>query len=457
MGHDFSFFSDKGKKLTGLLHFIYGARLDEAKSLISQTINKHSTILKKLNSNIKESKQNITSKDALFIVYGDMISDIQQNPGKDKLTALHRLSLFLDNHMEGLFSFLHILPFYPYSSDDGFSVIDYREVNKELGSWEDVGLLGKNRKLVFDFVINHASSKSAWFKAFKAEEMPYSKYFITRPLDYEHSSVLRPRTHPLISAVKLNNGKTIGVWTTFSDDQIDINFSEPAVLAEFIDIMLFYAEQGARMLRLDAIAYLWKKDGTSCAHLPETHAIVKVLRNIIDNLGLDILLLTETNVEHKDNISYFGKGDEAHIVYNFSLAPLVLYAFVTEDATALAKWAGRLTLPENALMLNFLASHDGIGVMPVQGLVDNYEVVLKAVKDRGGLISMKATKDGPIPYELNISWMDAVSAPGAKAEEKVAALLASYGIAFAMDGLPAVYFHSALGSSNWTEYNAPRN
>ncbi|HPG86892.1 MAG TPA: alpha-amylase, partial [Spirochaetales bacterium] len=289
------------------------------------------------------------------------------------------------------------------------------------------------------------------------------RFFVTRPLDYDASSVLRPRTHPLITPMTLDDGRTVGLWTTFSADQVDLEFSEPAVFAEFIDIILGYAERGARMLRLDAIAYLWKRDGTSCAHLPETHAVVRAVRAVVDGLGLGMAVLTETNVPHEENLSYFGgfpligsgsggddSGDEAHMVYNFSLPPLVLHAFATGDAGPLSSWAASLRVPPGGVMLNFLASHDGVGVTPARGLVDDLGPLVRAVRERGGLVSYKATQDGPAPYELNVSWADAVAAPGADESERAAALVASYAIACAMDGVPAVYFHSAIGSRNWT-------
>ncbi len=389
-------------------------------------------------------------KDALLITYGDMIAPQTGESSKPAETALSRLAGFIDSHLPGLFSYLHILPFYPYSSDDGFSVMDYRAVDSALGGWNDIEYLGQSRKLAFDLVLNHASARGVWFKAFKAGLPPYDRFFITRPLDYDSSTVLRPRTHPLISPVQLDDGRTVGVWTTFSADQADLDFSEPAVLAEFIDIILTYAAHGARMLRLDAIAYLWKRDGTSCAHLPETHALVQALRALIDGLGLDLVLLTETNVPHEENLSYFGSGDEAHMVYNFSLPPLVLHAFVSGDAGPLSRWAAGLRVPEGGTMLNFLASHDGIGVTPARGLVDDFDATIEAVKERGGLVSYKATAEGQVPYELNISWADAVARPSADDDERARALIASYAVACAMDGVPAVYFHSLFGSRNWS-------
>lgn len=398
--------------------------------------------------------------DALLIAYGDMIAPARdaaapgggpEGEGRAGRPALSRLGAFMDERAPGLFSYLHILPFYPYSSDDGFSVIDYRAVDPALGSWEDVAALGKARKLCFDLVLNHASARSAWFKGFIAGDPRYGRYFTTRPLNYDAKAVRRPRTHPLITPFKRADGTTAGVWTTFSADQVDLNFAEPAVLAEFVDIVLGYAERGAALLRLDAIAYLWKEDGTDCVHRPQTHAVVKFFRALGEELGLELGILTETNVPHDENMSYFGEGDEAHLVYNFSLPPLTLYAFMTGDAGPLARWADGLAVPEGGLMLNFLASHDGVGVTPALGLVDDIAPLIDGVSARGGRVSYKASPAGPQPYELNISWSDAVAGPGATDGERIDALLASYALAFAMDGLPAAYFHSLVGSASWRD------
>lgn len=451
-----------GDRLRALLGFVYGDRAREAERLALEAIERHPALARSRGS--EPAGTRFTERDALLISYGDMIASA---PG-DGRSSLARLGAFIDERMPGLFTFLHILPFFPYSSDDGFSVMDYRAVDPALGGWDDILALGENRSLAFDLVLNHASAKGVWFEAFKAGRSPYDRFFVTRPLDYDASSVLRPRTHPLITPMTLDDGTTVGLWTTFSADQVDLDFSEPAVFAEFIDIILSYAERGARMLRLDAIAYLWKRDGTGCAHLPETHAVVRAIRALVDGLGLGMAVLTETNVPHEENLSYFGgfpligsgsggddsgddSGDEAHMVYNFSLPPLVLHAFATGDAGPLSSWAASLRVPPGGVMLNFLASHDGVGVTPARGLVDDLEPLVRAVKERGGLVSYKATPEGPVPYELNISWADAVAAPGADESERAAALVASYAIACAMDGVPAVYFHSAIGSRNWAD------
>ncbi|MDR2661358.1 MAG: sugar phosphorylase, partial [Treponema sp.] len=313
----------------------------------------------------RDSRLPFTHRDAFLISYGDMLSppdagDVSTGAAPAP-SALVRLGRFLERWNKGAFSYLHILPFHPYSSDDGFSVIDYRKVDPRLGSWEDLEALkelpvleGKLR-LVFDFVVNHGSVHSSWFQGFLADEEPYRSWYITRPPDYDWSSVTRPRTHPLLTPFTVQGREEpVYVWTTFSADQADYDFSNPEVLLEFAGILLEYARRGAGIVRLDAIAYLWKEDGTSCLHHPKTHAVVKLFRHIAAYLGLPLLILTETNVPQEDNVSYFGKaiGDpridglpEAQMVYNFALPPLTLHAALSGDAGPLRRWARTLPNP----------------------------------------------------------------------------------------------------------------
>jgi sucrose phosphorylase len=406
----------------------------------------------------------IGHRDAFLITYGDMLAPADGKKGRGE-SGLARLNRFLSKWNRKSFSYLHLLPFHPYSSDDGFSVIDYRAVDPRFGAWGDIGNLGRSFRMVFDFVLNHGSVKSGWFRKFLAGEGEYKNWYITRPEDYDYSAVTRPRTHPLLTPFQRDDGSTAHVWTTFSADQADYDFSRPEVLLEFIRIFLEYARRGGKMLRLDAIAYLWKEDGSPCIHHPKTHGVVKLFRAVIDYLNLDMLLLTETNVPHRENIAYFGEtgpavpgraaGDEAHLVYNFALPPLTLYAALSGDAGPLKKWAAELpALPGGQYYLNFLASHDGVGLTPARGLVDEtaFASAIEEARNRGALVSMKSGPQGPVPYELNCSWAD-MTAPEflGPPEKQARAFLNTYGIALALPGLPAVYFHSWIGSRAWKE------
>lgn len=389
-----------------------------------------------------------SEKDSILITYGDSIRKADEEP-------LRTLKRFLDRRFADLIGCVHILPFFPYSSDDGFSVIDYRAVNPELGDWDDVRAVGDKFSLMFDLVLNHCSKHNDWFSDYIAGIAPGRGYFIAVEPGTDLSQVVRPRQSPLLTQVHTRHGER-WVWTTFSEDQVDLDFSNPDVLLDFIDILLSYFAAGARIIRLDAIAYLWKRIGTSCIHLEETHEIVKLLRDIVDLIDPTLLLITETNVPHEENIAYFGKGDEAHIVYNFSLPPLVLLALQTGSGEHLTRWAMELSdPPTGCAYLNFTASHDGIGVRPLEGLIPDEERdrLIEHVRELGGHVSSKSNADGSTsPYELNITYFDAMGRPGERdLSLKIKRFLCSQAIALALRGIPAIYIHSLLGTSNDVE------
>jgi len=371
---------------------------------------------------------------------------IQSNDG----TPLSALTVFCNKHLRGTISTVHLLPFYPYSSDDGFSVIDYREVDPEVGTWKDVQRLGSDFKLMFDLVLNHCSAQSAWFKNFQTGIAPDRHYFIEADPTEALSSVVRPRTSPLLTPTNTRQGKT-HIWTTFSADQVDLNWQNPDLFFEFLDILLLYLSYGAKIIRMDAIAFLWKKIGTTCLHLPETHEIIKLFRDIVDMLAPDVVLLTETNVPHEENVSYFGNADEAHMVYNFSLPPLVLHALLNSNGEYLTNWAGALEdPPEGCTYFNFTASHDGVGVRPLQGLLPDEELQTLAsqIRDRGGHISSKSDSDGKeSPYEMNITYYSAL-ADADNQQLGITRFLCSQAIALAFRGVPGIYFHSLTATTN---------
>ena len=445
------------QKIKELLNFIYGAPLGERI---------YPKLLEIIDQGTGEKRDAgpalspFTAADVLLITYGDMLAPPEGRGPRE--SGLARLGRFLARWKAGAFTYLHLLPFHPYSSDDGFSVIDYREVDPRFGSWEDIQELRRHGKPVFDFVLNHGSVGSRWFQGFLAGDGKYAGWYITKPEGFDCSAVVRPRTHPLLTPFTRKDGSTAQVWTTFSTDQVDYDFSNPEVLLEFVRIFLEYYRRGARIVRLDAIAYLWKEPGTSCIHHPKTHGVVRLLRAVIDQLRMDLRILTETNVPHRENISYFGRGDEAHMVYNFALPPLVLHAAISGDAGPLRTWAGTLPPPrEGPVFLNFLASHDGVGLTPAQGLVDKaaFAATIEAAKKRGALVSYKSSPEGPVPYELNCSYADMVAPeslgadlPGDEGVRlRARAFLAAQGVLLALPGLPAVYFHSWIGSRAWKE------
>jgi glycosidase len=385
--------------------------------------------------------------DVVLITYADTLRGAEEEA---PLRTLHR---FCAEHLRKSVSCIHLLPFFPWSSDDGFSVIDYRRVAPANGSWADVGRLGKDFELMFDLVLNHCSRESAWFRDYVTGIAPARFYFLPTDPASDLSAVVRPRPWPLLTEVHTREGRA-HLWTTFSADQVDLNWANPDVLFEFLDILFRYLAEGCRFFRLDAVAFLWKRIGTPCIHLPETHEVVRLFRDVLDVVAPDAVLITETNVPHEENLSYFGKGNEAHMVYNFALPPLLLHALLRGDGRHLAAWAASLPeLGPRQAFFNFTASHDGIGVRPLQGLLEHGEIewLVEAIRARGGEVSMRAVPDGTErPYELNCTYRDALAVPGDE-ELSIARFLCSQAVMLAFKGMPAVYVQSLLGTSNWRE------
>lgn len=386
-----------------------------------------------------------SEKDIILITYGNSIQTADETP-------LDTLATFLRERLIGVVNSVHILPFFPYSSDDGFSVIDYYQVNSDWGDWSDVAKVAQNFDLMIDLVINHCSRENLWFVDYIGNHQPYCDYFIEVDPETDVSMVTRPRNTPLLTPVHTHRGVR-HVWATFSEDQIDLNFANPDVLLEFIRIYLFYIEQGARFIRLDAVAFLWKQLGTNCLHLKQTHEAVKLLRDVINFVAPEVVMITETNVPVKENLSYFGESDEAHMVYQFGLPPLVLHALNRGNASFLTDWADDIpVLPEGCSYLNFTASHDGIGVRPVEGILPEREVqdLIDSMHRFGGFVSMKANSDGTeSPYEINITLFDACMGTRRGVDHhQVPRFLCSQAIMLAMQGIPAVYIHSLTASPN---------
>src|SRR6266487_1887406 len=390
----------------------------------------------------------LSEHDSVLITYADQLSESDTLP-------LQTLSHFCEQYLSGLVNSIHLLPFFPYSSDDGFSVIDYRAVNPAFGNWDDVSRLGHNFRLMFDAVINHASVQHEWFRAFLKDDPHCQDYFIVINGNPDLSQVVRPRALPLLTKFDTPSGPK-KVWTTFSADQVDLNFQNPNVLLEIVDTLLFYVAQGAQLIRLDAIAYLWKEIGTSCIHLPQTHRIIRLFRSVLDIIAPHVILVTETNVPHRENISYFGNGtDEAQMVYNFALPPLTLHTFYTGNSRVLSKWAADLKLPSrHTTFFNFLASHDGIGINPARGILSYFEInaLMERSIQHGSLVSYKDDPSGaPIPYELNINYFDALSNPHAEESLNIQVdrFMTAQAIMLALVGVPGIYFHSLFGSRSW--------
>ncbi|MEZ5537987.1 MAG: sugar phosphorylase [Thiolinea sp.] len=424
------------------LQFLYGEQVaDSVWPLLQARMEEYAGALKE-----KPFKPYWDEQDTVLITYGDSVRR------QDEPYALRSLKQFADQRLQGVFSTIHLLPIFPYTSDDGFSVADYHTIRSDLGGWDDVTALGERFDLMFDFVLNHCSRVSLYFADFRGNRDPYKDFFIYEDPQKDWSKVVRPRSTPLLTEIPTHDGLRY-VWTTFSADQVDLNYKNPNVLLEMLDILLFYISKGSRITRLDAIAFLWKEEGTSCLHLPQTHEVVKLMRDIVGELSPGALLLTETNVPHEENISYFGQGDEAHMVYQFSLPPLLLHAIHTGNTRYLNEWLKTLSAPPpGCTYFNFTASHDGIGVRPLEGLLpkDELKQLLEDMRARGAFVSTRRNTDGQnVPYEINVTYYDAFRNPGHQsAPWQVARFLLSQTVALSLRGIPGIYLHSLLGTPN---------
>lgn len=427
--------------ITEKVKFIYGQEYkEEFKSLIEKFVDKW--------EKVEFTKaQPVSEKNIYLITYGDSIYE-------NNVPTIKTLNKFLKEKVGDTITDVHILPMFTYTSDDGFSVVDYMEIDKKLGDWNNIEDLSNNYRVMYDFVANHISKSSKWFNGYLQDDEKYEGYFIKEDNNFDTSNVIRPRTSPLFHRYK---GKDMEktAWTTFSEDQIDLNFRYFPLFIEMTDILLNYAKNGATSIRLDAIGFLWKQSGTSCMHLPQTHAVIEVWRLILDYFKKNTQIITETNVPHEENISYFGdKTNEANMVYQFTLPPLVLYTLTTHNSKKLTQWAKTIDkVSDNATYFNFLSSHDGIGLRPTEGILSNEEreILVNKVINNGGKVSYKNNTDGTKSvYELNINYNDAlINLDEDKSiEDQVNKILASNSILLSCVGVPAIYYHSLLGSRN---------
>lgn len=395
-----------------------------------------------------KAQKEISEENVYLITYGDSIYE----KGEKTLKTLKK---FLNRNVKDTITDVHLLPMFEYTSDDGFSVVDYMKVDEKLGDFSDLKELSKDYRLMYDFVANHMSKESEWFKSFLNDEEGYKDFFIEEDASFDTSNVVRPRTSPLFHKYKGKN-KTKSVWTTFSEDQVDLNFKSFKVLYEMTNILIEYAKNGASSIRLDAIGFLIKESKTSCMHLKETHEIIKLWRDILDYLKENTQIITETNVPHKENISYFGENDdEANMVYQFALPPLVLYTMTVNDSTKLSSWASTIDkVSDKSTYFNFLSSHDGIGLRPTEGILSNEEreVLIKKTLDNGGKVSYKNNTDGSKSvYELNINYNDALLNKNTDTSEdmQVKKIVGAHSILLSFVGVPSFYYHSLLGSRNY--------
>ncbi len=391
--------------------------------------------------------------DIVMITYGDSIienaDDVEFGLGQKPLKTLLR---FVNEYCDSIVSHIHILPYFPYSSDDGFSIIDYSVVNQSLGDWSDIRDISNQYSLMTDLVINHCSARSQWFENFLKQDGIGHDYFFTASNTDDLSMVVRPRTSDLLKNVETPKG-TQHVWSTFSHDQVDFDFRNPNVLITFVDIIRLYLDQGTKIFRLDAIAFLWKVVGNESINLPQTHEVVRLLRTLIEHASPEVLIITETNIPNRENLTYFGNANEAHAIYNFSLPPLLINTLVTGNCSYLKNWMMSMPPAQNGTTyFNFIASHDGVGLRPAEGLLSDEEItdLAHCMQNFGGKVSWRMTESEiQKPYEMNIALIDAMKGTIEGPDQfQLERFVCAHAIMLGLEGIPGIYIHSLLGTPN---------
>ncbi len=437
-------FQKNQKKISSILRNIYKPSLNEKD--IDHLKDQIIQIIKKFNQNNSKKKLDISEKTTLVICYGDNINSNQKS-------SIQVFQNFFKENLKKYFNAIHFLPFYPSSSDSGFAVKDHYKIEKRIGNWSDIKKISKNNHVMADIVINHSSARGLWFKNFLKKKRPGKDYFLTVNSKFNTSKVVRPRDHKLLKKIDIFN-KSDYIWRTFSADQIDLDFKNPSVLLRFIKIMVHLVSNGVTIFRLDAIAYLWKKNGTNCINLKQTHEIVKLLRLISNLLNVETIIITETNLPEKENLSYFGNNNEANWIYNFSLPPLLIHAFLFENSSYLSKWSKKLPNAKfQNSYLNFIASHDGIGMRPIEGILNERSLnnFLKRLKKNGSKFSYRKVQNKSRKvYEANITVFDALKKSNTDPNGKffLERYISAHAIMISFEGIPAIYFNSLFGKSN---------
>lgn len=386
----------------------------------------------------KIKKPLFTEKDIVLLCYPDHVKE-------PNVKTLRTMRKFLKGYVKGYFNKIHFLPFHPYSADEGFSVIDHYKVHKPFGTWSDIKKISKEFGLVSDLVINHVSTQSEWFKRFLEGDERYKDFFIAFKQKVDTSKVFRPRADPLLVPFETKEGKKY-VWCTFPLGQADLNYSNPEVLLEMIKVLLFHIEKGAEAIRLDAVAYVWKKLGTSCFNLPQTHTIIKLIRDILKQLAPHVWLITEAVMPHKKNLAFFGGGyDETHLIYDFVLETLLLLTIIKKDSCLATRWLNTLKSPsDETTFLNLTISHDGLHVVPSFGIIskEDLELIAENFRKKGGEILYRSISGkNPQPYEFETTYLSAIG--------DVDAFLATQSIQLALKGVPLIYFNNLIGAENW--------
>lgn len=370
------------------------------------------------------------------------------------LPGLRRL---LAGPLAGAFGGVHVLPFFAPidGADAGFDPIDHREVDRRLGTWDDIDDLGATIPVMADLIVNHLSVHSPQFQDVLAngEASPYAEMFLTYDAVFPEGAteadllaIYRPRPGLPFTPMTLADRTRRLVWTTFTSEQVDVDVRAPATLAYLDTILDRFAAHGITMVRLDAVGYAVKTPGTSSFMTPETFAFIEELSRRAHERGIEVLV--EVHAFWRKQVEIAERVDR---VYDFALPPLILHALYTGSAARLRRWCE--IRPSNAVTV--LDTHDGIGVIDVgpgsadaegHGLLDAHEIdeLVEGIHDRSGGTSRLATGQAASNvdlYQVNCTFFDALG--GDEQAYLIARLIQLW-----LPGIPQIYYVGLLAGRN---------
>lgn len=296
---------------------------------------------------------------ALYVdLFGENLSKLREQVGYFKNLGL---------------TYLHLMPLFavrPGNNDGGYAISTYRSVDPRLGTIEDLRLLAADLQqagisLVLDFVFNHTSDDHEWAKLAQSGNREFQEYYYIFP-DREKPEQYERTLREIFPTVRRGNftwhdGMQQWVWTSFNSFQWDLNYSNPAVFRAMLEEMLFIANTGIDILRLDAVAFIWKKMGTSCENLPEAHTLIQAF-NRLARIATPGLLFKSEAIVHPDDVVKYISEYECQISYNPTLMALLWESLATRNVSLLIQTLRhRYKLPKNTAWVNYLRCHDDIG------------------------------------------------------------------------------------------------
>ncbi len=354
----------------------------------------------------------------------------------------------IEEYLEEVIGGVHILPFYPSSADRGFAPMTYKEVDASFGDWDDIKRLSGKYDLMFDFMINHISRSSAFFKDFlkRKEASPYYDLFIRlsafydghEPSEAEVDQIYKRKPKAPFQKVTFSDGSEDQVWCTFDDEQIDLNINSPVTKAFIKESIGFLCAQGATIIRADAFAYVSKKRNSNCFFVePDVWDALKFAKDCAGEYDVEILPEIHEHYSIQKNIE--SKG---YYVYDFALPMVVLYTLYSGRNERFISWMKQC--PKN--QYTTLDTHDGIGVVDVKDILTDAEIdyTKEALFTQGANVKKiyNTTKYNNLDiYQINCTYYSALG-------DRDDAYLLARALQFFAPGIPQVYYVGMLAGKN---------